>query len=94
MLVFCFGLQYHAQGHWACCMQDFNSLYFMALFTINCRKVPNAGRNPDPEPPGKHTGKEKLPFNRKKPGAGPGLQAGTILLRVGQIKVEERGRRE
>ena len=27
------------------------------------------------------TGAEKLPFNRKKPWAGPGLQAGTILLK-------------
>ena len=31
------------------------------------------GRNPEPKLSGKHSGKEKQPFNRKKPGAGPGL---------------------
>ena len=43
-------------------------------------------RNPELEPPDKHSGKEKLPFNRKKPSVGPGLQGGTILLRVGRVK--------
>ena len=43
-------------------------------------------RNPEPEPPRKHSGKEKLSFNRKKPWAGPGLKGGTFLLRDGQVK--------
>ena len=52
-------------------------------------------RHPEPEPPGKHSGKEKLPFNRKKPLAGPGLPGGTFLLRVGRVKdKKERDRTE
>ena len=42
-------------------------------------------------------GKEKLPFNRKKPWAGPDLQGGTFLLRVCRVKEEkerETGQRE
>lgn len=38
------------------------------------------GRNPQPEPPRKHNGKEKLPFNRKKPGRGPGPSEQRPLL--------------
>ena len=30
--------------------------------------------------------RKKLPFNRKKPRAGPSLQGGTFILRVGQVK--------
>ena len=52
-------------------------------------------RNPEPRPSGKHSGKEQLPFNRKKPWAGPGLQGRTILLRIGWVKEEkERDRTE
>ena len=45
--------------------------------------VLHRGRNLEPEPPGKHSGKEKHPFNRKKPGVGPGLLEETILLKTG-----------
>ena len=47
------------------------------------------GRNPEPEPPGQHRGREKLPTNREKPRAGPGSQRGTFLLRVGRLKDEK-----
>ena len=45
----------------------------------------------------KHSGKEKLNVNRKKPWAGPGLQGGTSLLRVSRVKdrnERETGQRE
>ena len=45
----------------------------------------NTGKNRGPEPPGKPSDKKKLPFNRKKPSVGPGLQKGTILLKVGWV---------
>ena len=37
---------------------------------------------------------KKLPSNREKPWAGPGLRAGTFLLRVGRVKEEEERERE
>ena len=46
------------------------------------------GRNPEPEPWGKHGGKENLLLNRKKPWAGLYLQGGTVLLSASWIKEE------
>ena len=43
---------------------------FIAPFTINVGLwVLHGGRNPEPEPPGQHSGKwkKKHPFNRRKP---------------------------
>ncbi|TWW64551.1 hypothetical protein D4764_22G0001980 [Takifugu flavidus] len=41
--------------------------------------------------PDKHQWQEKLPFNRKKPGAGPGSCRGTLLLMGGWGREERRG---
>ena len=75
------------------CSIQFNSI----LFVKHNKKMLYRGRNPEPEPPGKHSGKEKLPFNRKKPWAGPGLQGRAFLLRVSWVKEEKKrksGQRE
>lgn len=39
--------------------------------------------NPRPDPQASNNGKEKLPFNRKKPGVGPDSNGGPLLLMAG-----------
>ena len=55
-------------------------LFFFLYIAPFTRKLSKRGRNPEAEPSVKHSGLEKLPFNRKKPWAG---QGGAILLKAG-----------
>lgn len=45
-------------------------LFLEHLLQWNCLWVLYSVRNPEPEPLSEHSVEEKLPFNRKKPGAG------------------------
>ena len=43
--------------------------YYRTVYNKNGLEVLYRGRNPEPEPPGKHGGKELVPLDRKKPWA-------------------------
>ena len=60
---------------------------FRVTFVLRCfKEAETQSRNP----PGQQSSKDKLPLNRKKPGAGPGLQGGANLLRVSWVKEEKK----
>ena len=46
---------------------QFSSVCFYSTFYNTIVSRCFTVRNPEPIPPGQHSGKEKLPFNRKKP---------------------------
>ena len=58
--------------------------------------MPYRVRNPEPKPPGKHRGKKKITFNRKKPLGGPSLQKVNHLAESwpGKGREEEKDRTE
>ena len=69
--------------------------FVQRLSKYNCFRCFAESETQSQTPLGKHSGKENLPFNRKKPCAGPGLQGGTIQVRVSCGKAEkERERQE
>lgn len=77
--------------------QDLHFLISIAPFTIKLSLGASRDRNPEPEPPGKHGGTEKLPFNGRKPGTGPGSQGGTIVQKRSWVQEEQKretGQRE
>ena len=69
------------------CMAPFTTKLSLGCFTM----AETQSQNPQVSTVAGKT----LPFNRKKPRAGPGSQGGTFLLRVGRVKDEnERDRTE
>lgn len=88
-LILFFSFQFNSVTFNSFCFFSFFPLFFSfqfnsfisIIYNQTCFMMLYKGRNPDSKPP---------PFNRKKPRAGPGLQAGVVLLKTSQVRTRRR----